>query len=264
MPTDGITYRTNDVGKWGTGKGSNLTPAEADNDFWELYTRLKSLEDSPPSPVNITSITVIGSTFQVNMSDGSHFGPFDLPIAKFEWQGAWVNDAIYAKLDLITVPQKGLYIVMFPHTAPHTGPFDEGAVDVGTGKPIYLKIFGEDTYIYDFGFFYPGKPGVGIEAGYAIAGHIFGRHVLLPAGMGCDAKLVTAPAANMSFNLQVDGVVKGTLAFLSGATTGTLTWAADVEAPEGTRFRIMIPTGGIDIDARELSVSFKGVQVTFP
>lgn len=252
------------MGKWGTGKGSLLTPSEADNDLWELYSRLKALEDSPPAPLEITAITVIGSTFQVEMSDGSHFGPFDLPIAKFEWQGEWVNDAIYAKLDLITVSQKGLYIVMFPHTAPHTGPFDEGAVDVGSGDPIYIKIFGEDTYIYDFGFFYPGKPGVGIETGYGIAGHIFGRDVLLPQDMECDAKLVTAPAADMSFPVQVDGVEQGTLDFLSGATDGTLTWTADVEAPEGTRIRLMLPTGGIDVDARELSVSFKGVQVTFP
>lgn len=264
MPTDGITYRTNDVGKWGTGKGSNLTPTEVDLNFWELYSRLKDLEDNPPVPVMITSITVIGSTFQVNMSDGSHFGPFDLPIAKFEWQGEWVNGAIYAKLDLVTVSQKGLYIVMFPHTAPPTGPFDEDAVDSGSGDPIYIKIFGEDTFIYDFGFFYPGKPGVGVEDGFAIAGHIFGRDVLLPQDMECDAYMFTAPAANMSFDIQVDGVVSGALAFLAGAHTGTLTWSADVEAPEGTRLRLMKPTGGVDTDARELSVTLKGQQVTFP
>lgn len=264
MPTDGITYRTTNALKWGTGKGSNLTPAEADGDLWELYSRLKALEDSPPVPVMITSIVVIGSTFQINMSDGSHFGPFNLPIAKFEWQGQWVNSAIYAKLDLVTVPQKGLYIVMFPHTAPPTGPFDENAVDVGSGDPIYIKVFGEDTFFYDFGFFYPGKPGVGIDDGSAIAGHIFRRDVLLPVNMPFDAKLVDAPAANMSFDIQVDGVVKGALAFLAGQTVGTLTWAADVQAPEGTRLRLMKPTGGVDVNARELSVSFSGEQVTFP
>jgi hypothetical protein len=261
---DGITYRTDDAGRWLTGKGANLTPTEVDLNFWELYSRLKNLEDNAPLPVMITDITVIGSTFQVEMSDGSHFGPFDLPIAKFEWQGAWVNDAIYAKLDLVTVPQKGLYIVMFPHTAPHTGPFDESAVDVGTGDPIYIKIFGEDTYIYDFGFFYPGKPGIGIDDGYAIAGHIFGRDVVLPAAMECDAKLFDACDADMSFDVQVDGVVKGTLDFTAGGTVGTLTWAADVDAPEGTRLRLMKPTDGVDASARELSVTLKGVQVTFP
>jgi hypothetical protein len=88
--------------------------------------------------------------------------------------------------------------------------------------------------------------------------------VLLPASMECDAKLVDACDADMSFDVQVDGVVKGTLDFTAGGTDGTLTWSADVEAPEGTRLRLMKPTDGVDLTARELSITLKGVQVTFP
>lgn len=260
---DGITYRTTDNTRWGAGKGSNLTPTEIDLDLWELYTRLVALETSPPTPVMITDVVVIGSQFRIEMSDGSHFGPFDLPIAQFEFRGEWANNVPYYKLDLVTVKGRGLYMSDFDHTSANTGPFDPDLIDVPSGDHVWVRVFGEDTYIYDFGFFYPGKPGIGIDDGYAIAGHIFGRDVMLLQDMEVDAYMVDAPAADMSFDIQIDGVVKGQLEFAAGENDGTLTWAADVQANEGSRLRLMKPTGGIDTDARELSVTFKGLQGTF-
>lgn len=258
---DGITYRTDDGTRWNTGKGSDLTATEIDLNFWELYSRLKDLEDTPPEPVMITDIVVIGSQFRVDMSDGSHFGPFDLPIAQWEWRGEWANNIHYYQLDLVTVKGRGLYMIQVEHTSDISDPFDP-ALEVG-GDPAFVLVFGEDTYIYDFGFFYPGKPGIGIDDGYAIAGHIFGRDIMLPAGMECDAYMVDAPAADMSFDIQVDGVVKGQLEFDAGDNDGTLVWSADVQAVDGDRLRLMKPTGGVDADARELSVTFKGLQGTF-
>ena len=258
---DGMIFKNTDGTRWGAGKGTRLTSLEVDLNFWELYDRLVQLEDNPPEAVNIASIVVIGAQFQVNMNDGSHFGPFDLPIAKFEWRGLWVNDGVYFKLDLVTVPQKGLYMLMFPHTAPHTGPFDEAATDVGSGDLIYNKVFGEDTYIYDFGFFYPGRVGIGIDDGAAMAGHILKRDVMLPADMGCSAKLKVASAADLSFSVTVDGVEKGTLDFLAGVVDGALTWNDDVPAPMGSLFAVIKPTA-IDTDARELYVTFAAVRTT--
>lgn len=259
---DGVTYRTDDVAKWGTGKGSNLTPTEVDLNFWEVYSRLKYIEDHPPVPVMITDIVVIGSTFQINMSDGSHYGPFDLPIAILEWTGEWVNSMVYAKLDLVTVAQQGLYIVMYPHTSPPTGPFNENATDPTSGNPLYIKIFGESSYIYDFGFFYPGKPGIGIDDGFAIAGHIFVRDVTLPVGMIFNAELKVAAGAALSFPIQIDDVAAGSINFASGSRIGTLTWTTEIVATAGQRFTLMKPSP-IDASARELSITFQALRI-FP
>jgi hypothetical protein len=35
-------YRTDDVARWGAGKGSNLTPAEVDVNFWGIIQRLRA------------------------------------------------------------------------------------------------------------------------------------------------------------------------------------------------------------------------------
>jgi len=67
-----IVYRT--TGTWGAGKGSNLTPAEVDGNFYDLHTRLAALETGGADvPATIDNITIIGSLFTVEMSDGSSF-----------------------------------------------------------------------------------------------------------------------------------------------------------------------------------------------
>ncbi|WSH59835.1 hypothetical protein U8P68_10940 [Rhizobium ruizarguesonis] len=72
-----ITYRTS--GAWGAGKGSNLTPAEVDDNFYDLDGRVTELEDNPPSPNQIADITQSGNQITIVMDDASTFGPFTLP-----------------------------------------------------------------------------------------------------------------------------------------------------------------------------------------
>ena len=74
-----ITYRT--AGDWGAGKGANLTPAEVDESFYSVELRLEALENYPPSPVEITNITVSGSQLTFHLSDSTTYGPFTLPRA---------------------------------------------------------------------------------------------------------------------------------------------------------------------------------------
>lgn len=75
-----ITYRT--AGDWGAGKGANLTPAEVDESFYSVELRLEALENYPPSPVEISNVTVSGSQLTFHLSDGGTFGPFTLPRAR--------------------------------------------------------------------------------------------------------------------------------------------------------------------------------------
>jgi len=160
MAFDGVTFATTDGTKWGAGKGAPLTAIEADNDLWELLRRLNAIEDTPPSAVSISNILVSGSQLSFQMSDGSSFGPFTLPIATFRLRGDYVPGTHYFELDLVSVPQQGLFLVRLEHNG--ANPFNPAATD-GSGHAIYLKVFGEDTYIYDVGFFYPGVPGMGIQ-----------------------------------------------------------------------------------------------------
>lgn len=262
---DGVVFRTVDMLRWGVagglGTGGNLTPLQFDENMWELLTRIQALENDPPEAISVNGFTVIGSQFQVNMSDGSTRGPYDLPIATFRLMGEWVNDLPLAKLDIISAQHFGLYLVLQPHTTP-AGPatFDPDAVD-GSANPLYQQLFGEDTYIYDLGFFFPGRPGIGIDDGAAIAGHVFVHPVTLPINLtDSKAKLKVDPVATLSFPIQVNGVTKGSVDFAAAATVGTFTFAAAVEIAVGDVLTVLKPTT-VDIDARELSVTIKATRV---
>jgi hypothetical protein len=264
---DGIVFRTVDLGRWGaaggSGTGGHLTPVQVDENFWELLSRLESIESDPPEAVSILGFTVIGSQFQVNMSDASTFGPFDLPIAQFRWQGEWVNDGIYLKLDIISANHFGVFIVEKDHTAPSSpAPFDPAALDPITFEPLYKQVFGEDTSIYDIGFFFPGRPGIGIEDASAIAGHVFVHPITFPQDLpGSEAFLKTGGAADMSFAVQKNGTDIGTIDFGAGDNVATFTFAADVDFAIGDRVTVMKPTDGVDADARELSITIKGSRI---
>lgn len=267
---DGIVFRTTDGGRWGaaggTGTGGNLTPLQFDENMWAFLVRMEALESNPPVAVSIASITVIGSTFQVNLTNGTHQGPFNLPIATFNATGNWVNAMTYARLDLVEAPHFGLYMVLIPHTTPVSPAlFDPEAVDttVGSptiGQPLYQLMFGEDTYIYDLGFFFPGRPGIGIDDGTAIAGHVFVHPVSLPATLdGSEAKLRVGPAAALSFPLKLNATTVGSVDFAIAATVGTFTFAADIAVVAGDVLTVIKPTA-VDVDARELSITVKATR----
>jgi hypothetical protein len=256
---DGIDYRTTDNAKWGAGTGAGaggkLTPTQADLNFWQLYSRLKELEDNPPEAVNILGFTVIGSQFQVNMSDGSHLGPYPLPIATFRMVGNWVNNMPLLQLDIVTVPHDGVYLVNVSHTTPALPAVFDPDADDGSGNLLYTKVFGDDAYIYDLGWFYPGVPGQGIDDSSPIAGHEVGRPVVFPANLpDSKASLRVPPAADLSFDITINGVTKGSVDFASGNTAATFTWAADVSCADGDIIYLMKPSV-LDSAARDLTIT---------
>ena len=107
--TSGLSYRT--AGDWGPGKESNLTPNEVDVNFYDLDERLVFLELNPPVPVEISNITVTGSSMTVHMADSSTFGPFTLPTAGFAWKGDWAPLTQYFENDVFFEPGDGVYLV---------------------------------------------------------------------------------------------------------------------------------------------------------
>lgn len=274
MGYDGITYRTDNVGGvtgagGGSGTGGNLTPVEVDLNFWELYTRLKDLEDNPPEAISIANITVIGSQFEVNLSNGDTLGPYDLPIATFHLLGEWVNDFPYAKLDFFTVAGSGLYMVLIDHTSPASpAEFDANAIDEDTGSPtfglpLYQFIFGDPADIYDMGFFFPGTPGQGISSGEAMFGHVFTRQIELPADLPLSvAKVRVAFTSAVSFDILQNATTIGTLDFAPGDFVGTFDFPDDITFVAEDLLTFVAPTV-IDATAKELRVTLRGTRQDF-
>lgn len=257
MAFDGVTFVTTDGTKWGTGKGAPLTASEADNDLWELLRRLNGVEDNPPEAISISNILVVGSQLSFQMSDGSSFGPFTMPVAGMAFRGDFTPGQLYIELDIISVPQQGLFLVRLDHTAAAT--FDPFATDVD-GNLLYLKVFGEDTYLYDVGFCYPGVPAMGIEAGGDMAAHLLSRAVASTSGFpGSIAKLRVPPAADLSFPITHNGTGIGSLDFASGAVDGVFTASSETYAV-GDVIALQRPAA-LDNTARDLLVTLQFTRV---
>src|SRR6185503_4753752 len=108
-----VTFRT--LGPWGPGLGRNLHPAEIDNNFWNLGQAIVALQNDPTQPNGIASISVSGTQMTIYLHDGSVMGPFTLPVLVFRWRGEWTPDTSYSVLDVFTVQNVGIFMVLIAH-----------------------------------------------------------------------------------------------------------------------------------------------------
>lgn len=247
------------TGAWGAGTGTPLDADEIDENFYTLHLRIQDLEDNPPSAVGISNIQVIGSQLKIFLSDATEFGPYTLPIAAFQWRGNWVDTQQYYELDIVTVIGQGLYMVLIDHIA--VAPFDEARVI--TGNPVYLKLFGDDPFRYDFGPFVPGKPGLGIVDGSRLYSHLFAQDVYILEDMPeTRFELATAPAADLVFPIRKNGAtVIGNLTFPTGQTDPVITFPDSVQFTNVDRISIMKPAA-VDVSALELTGTVVGRRGT--
>src|SRR6266704_2782749 len=111
------SYRSDDLTRWGTGLGRNLTAAEADRNVWDLAQGLLDLETSRPTPNEIESVQLVGTALSFTMQDGTVFGPFTLPTLMFKWRISWEAFTVYAPLDTFVVAGLGIYTVLLAHTS---------------------------------------------------------------------------------------------------------------------------------------------------
>lgn len=126
-----IVYRTD--GAWGLGKGSNLTPAEVDGNFYFLDQRVSTLLDGLlPAGIDTISMTGAELTFVLDDVGGTTFGPFTIPPAALRWRGDFAGATSYLKNDIIS-HETGIYLVLQAHTS--DAEFD-GARQV-SGLPVY-------------------------------------------------------------------------------------------------------------------------------
>jgi len=127
------TYRTDDLARWGTGQGFNLTAAQVDINFWDLVQRMIAQEARPDAAAGIDHFEIVGINMFVHMTDATVLGPYELPVATFNDRGTWAPETDYSKMDTFSI-NGGLYVVTWDHTSDLT--FDAGAND-GAGHDYY-------------------------------------------------------------------------------------------------------------------------------
>jgi hypothetical protein len=129
-----LRYVTTDGAKWGSGLGRRLTAAEFDEDIWTLDERIVTLEGA--TAVGITGFGVTGTMFTVEMSDGSTFGPYELPQAQLTARDEWAPSVSYSVNDTFFI-NSSAYIVQYAHVSATA--FNESAND-GSGNYYYSKL----------------------------------------------------------------------------------------------------------------------------
>lgn len=136
--TIAVTYRTDDGTRWVSGKGSNLTAAEVDINFWNLGQAIEAIEASAPQPDDISSITQSGTSLVIHLTSGTTF-TLAMPVVQFRWRGDWAPATAYLTLDAFKVDGVGVFSVNINHTSASS--FDPAAVD-GSSNPLYFQMFG--------------------------------------------------------------------------------------------------------------------------
>lgn len=132
-----LVFRTEDLLRWGAGKGANLNELEFDENIWDLHTRIESLENITAfAVVSIDDFSVDGDQLTIIMTDYTTRGPFTLPVVLPHPRGPWAAATAYVVFDLVTV-NGAVYAVAVAHTSDAT--FDAGK-QIG-GVDVYGLLF---------------------------------------------------------------------------------------------------------------------------
>lgn len=250
-----LLFRTDDPTRWGDGIGRVLQKAEVDLNFWILLTLITELQNNPALPKNIDSITVEDGAMTIHLDDGTTtFGPFNLPVATFEWRDNWMAATDYNKFDLFN-ESNGLYMVLQDHESEAT--FNP---DAGNIAGDYYKLLIAYPVAFDIGFFFPGLPGTGIADDAPIFSYLAARPFYLKAALpDTVAAVETAFEINTSFDIQKNGVVIGSMDFIAGQLTATFTFTDDVQFEAGDKLKVMKPPS-IDDEGADLNVTFAAIK----
>ncbi len=111
-----VTLTFRDAGAWGAGKGTPLTVAEIDGNWWAVKQAVEALQDLSFTGESIETITVTGAAMDIWGSQGTHYGTFALPATRLAPRGDWVSGQLYQPQDLVRV--NGVpFLCLSEHTA---------------------------------------------------------------------------------------------------------------------------------------------------
>lgn len=130
-----ITYRAE--------KGSPLTVQEIDDNFRELETRLKTLEDDPEPGESLGKIHIEGDQISFLGTFGTDFGSHRLPKTSLNPCGIWAPQTPYKTLDFVTY-DNALYCCILDHvstTWPQDSPFWKQVFALPQPPPSGLPLY---------------------------------------------------------------------------------------------------------------------------
>jgi hypothetical protein len=249
-----ITYRTNDNTRWGSGQGTDLSAAQVDINFWELFSAISALQDHSNNGAFIDFFAVSGNNLFVHMTDHSVLGPYSLPVAQWNFRGQWQPSTAYAIMDTFNGPDGGVYLTIFAHTSDLT--FSAGAND-GLGHDFYAALLNPpislmpaggtiaqrlakvDSTDYNAAWVNdPIKIAVYVEgqptSGEKLMVYTSVDTFILPAGLTTSrASCQASGAGAISYNLFKNGSSIGTVNFAAAAVVATFAFSADVQFVPG-------------------------------
>ena len=252
MPLD-IKFRTDNPPLWSAYSGNRLPNTIADQNMYNIKVAIEDLQDNPPSPDEIASITTLGISWVVTFDSGRQL-TVPVQILQWRWRGIWQAGASYLAFDGFMVEGVGLFSVNINHTA--VAPFDKDR-EIG-GEPVYNAIYIDGTaanaaIIYDMGVYYGPKLADNIDDTLWEFPAV--RPYKVPTS-GHLARLKVAPStADQTIPLYHGSVQIGTITFIIGATQGDVIITTEVDIAVNEMFSVRKPTTS-DATASGLSVTF--------
>lgn len=113
---DQITFREDDNLRWGPGQGADLSAVQIDINFWVLLTAIQALQAESNDHAGIDHFVIVGQNLFVHLTNHFVLGPYELPMAQWNFVGEWVPRTAYQVFDVVT-HQRAVYLVLLQHVS---------------------------------------------------------------------------------------------------------------------------------------------------
>jgi hypothetical protein len=267
-----LLYRT--AGAWGAGKGSNLTPAEVDQNFYDLEQAVETLAANPVLPAEIESAEVTdGDQLKFFLSNGDFTDPVTLPSGKPVWREDWLPETEYVTGDLFRAqdPVTGVTGIYFVNRSFESGLAFDPDLGIGIGGTLPYASFVVAAHDkVRIGWFWPGKPGEGLPEDLLVSDDTPCMFAFLATDTfyipvdfaGSIAKLRGPSGGDMTFGIGKNNVPFGALNFTAGEADGVFSFTdspeVDINFAVGDYLELYAPFTGVDATAYGLSVTIAG------
>lgn len=280
--TDHVLYRTTDMTRWGLGLGADLSAAQIDINFWVLYSAITALQDHALTNENqIDFFSVVKDQMFITMMNHQVFGPFQLPVAQWNFQGEWLPTTAYSVMDVVTYAG-AVYLVLFAHTSAPT--FVPDAND-GAGHNFYGLLLQQPSNQLPVGGFIGQRLAVSVAGGgnvptsvweydkRNIGVYVQGKYdsneviiqyaipeaCTLPSGLVGSSFFANTPSVTVSptpiFTVCKNGNPIGTIAWPVSDQDGSITFTADVDFVADDILTLIAPAV-VDADLADISFTF--------
>lgn len=120
---------------WVAGQGSNISGYQYDLNNWNLLQMIVALQNSQTAGIAYVNQPT-PTTIYFHLTDHTVIGPINLPVASWNWRGAWAANASYAVMDVFS-EGGAIYLCTWPDPGQPT--FYAGAND-GNGNNYFAEL----------------------------------------------------------------------------------------------------------------------------